>query len=233
MRGFQKKCWLVFAVLLGAMAGGAQAGPTITYIVKGSIRGTLTTNVGVTGLTDVLFTITGTGATPSAVVAEPNGIDPPINFTNITTTTAFSLAGIGNGTFTDAGFWYTNHSYNATSIAGFALENATKYALTNGSATVLGTLTDDFFNNDYKLATAYGPKSGDGFYYGLIPGNETIAHETSLGSLLITSITPDSVTTFQSILVDDIVTNVPEPGSMALMSLSLLGLLMVRRRKIA
>lgn len=207
-----KVCWLMAIVFLGTLAGTTQAGPLISYTESATVSGTIDGHA----FTDALLVITGSDGDPASVVAAPNPVDPfiPFFYTNSSATTTFSLTGFGSGSFTGATFWFSNQDFfvdPTTGAGGFAV---------SGAGTVLATLSNAFTDDDYRLAITYGPIGGSPFF------RDDVDFATSLGLLRISAA---GSATFEAVLTTP--TTLPEPGSLALLSISVLALLAARRRR--
>lgn len=190
-------------VTLLGMSASVKAAP-ITYLFTGIGSGTL----GATPFTDAVFTITALADTDN-IDFITFGADTPVVQSSSTT---ISITGLPTATFNTAKRIFNNQTANIVGVNDLALNDIFNIRAT---APALST---------YTLATAFGPLTTDSS--GTTLGNVG----TNLGTL---SLTRDNETaTFQAI-TEAPSAAAPEPGSVALLCVGLLGMagtLAVRRR---
>jgi hypothetical protein len=194
-----------FAVVAFATLSSLSASPIGIYTFTGSASGIIN---GV-GFQDATLTVTATEdvsditfTTPSYSLDIPGGVS------------SFTLSGIGSGTFTDETYVFDN----ADGVAGFGDDGASHCC---DIIQMYDSLIGSTAFATYNLASSIGPLGPE-------PSDPStgdwIGLNTSLGSFTVTS--------YENVIFDAKVGAVPEPQTLPLLGIGMVGLVFLRMRKL-
>jgi len=190
-------------VFIALTALSCAFGDPITYTFTGNADGTIDG----TNFTDAKLTVTASGDTSDVTFNAPN----QTYFLNFSGGMAdFTINGIGGGTFTDA-YVFDNQEFG---VAGFGL---TSDIIQTHDSSIGST---SFASYNLKSAIGpLGPESSDpstGDWVGLA---------TSLGSLTVTS--------YDNVVFQATTAGAPEPVSVPILGVAIIGMTIIARRRIA